>query len=353
MGTQHFKWGKIVKLKGIVRAVSFLAVLLAATGPALADSAAGFYRGKVVKLLVGYGAGGGYDAYARLLAPHLEKQLGATVVVENRPGGGGIIALNQVAAAVPDGLTIMIISAGSTAFSQIIEAEGVRYDTASLGLLGRVAEQKRSVLWSTRSPYRTLEDAQKTTRPILFGGISRADTIAATTAFIAKALDLDAKIITGYKGTKEVALAAIRGEVDGFAVSSSSAQRYIRDGNLVASFVVSRERSPLLPDTPSVYELVDLEPEQEWWLDYTASLLSLGRALVTTPNVPQARLEYLQKAVANVLTDPDVIAEAESKKRPIAYASPEAFKSLVDTVVGSLTAEDLERVRRVALESYQ
>lgn len=76
---------------------------------ALAETAAEFYRGKMVKLVVGYGAGGGYGTYAGMPAPHLEERLGATVVVENRPGGG-IVALNQVAAAKPDGLTIMLIN---------------------------------------------------------------------------------------------------------------------------------------------------------------------------------------------------------------------------------------------------
>lgn len=329
----------------------FLAISIGAAA-ALAETAAEFYRGKVVKLVVGYGAGGGYDTYARMLAPHLEERLGATVVVENRPGGGGIVALNQVAAARPDGLTIMLISAGSAAFGQLTGAEGVRYDLNRIGFLGRVVDDKRTVLWSTRSPYRTVEDALRSPRPILLGAVSRTDTIAATTAFFAEALGLDIKIVAGYKGTKEVALAALRGEVDGFAVSDSSARRYLKDDGLTASVILSRERSNLLPDLPTVFEVVSVTEAQAWWIDYIDALMSLGRALITTPEIPDDRLTLLREAVRDVLTDPEVIEEANAKRRPLNYASAEAAKQRIDTVIGSLSEEQLANVRHVAQEKY-
>ncbi len=347
-----FYVGEVLFTAKRVYAALALMVALGFAVPAAAEPAAEFYKDKVVKLVVGYGAGGGYDTYARMLAPHLEERLGATVVVENRPGGGGNVALNQIAGAKPDGLTIMLIASGSAAFSQVMEAEGVRFDVGQLGLLGRVAGQSRVLLWSGRSPYRSLEDALTTPRTILFGGISRTDTISASVAFLAEALDLNAKIVTGYKGTKEVALAAIRGEVDGFSVSASSGNRYVRDGDLIASFIVARERSPLLPDVPTIFELLEVTPGQAWWLDYTAALLSLGRALVTTPDVPSDRLAYLQKAVAAVVTDPDVVAEAESVKRPLSYMAPAEFRRLLDAVVGRLSAEELAKVRHVAQAKF-
>src|SRR3546814_18963356 len=84
----------------LVSAAALIAVVfsgLFGTAPAAAETAAEFYQGKVVKLVVGYGPGGGYDLYARMLAPHLERSLGATVVVENRTGGGGLVVISQLA----------------------------------------------------------------------------------------------------------------------------------------------------------------------------------------------------------------------------------------------------------------
>ena len=88
------------------------ALALAACAPAARaqDAERAYFGGKTVRMVVGYGPGGGYDAYARMIAPHLSKVLGASVVVENQPGAGGLVALNRIYAAAPDGLTIMIVN---------------------------------------------------------------------------------------------------------------------------------------------------------------------------------------------------------------------------------------------------
>jgi tripartite-type tricarboxylate transporter receptor subunit TctC len=340
-------------VRALIGALCALAAQCAWHAPAAAETAAEFYSDRVVRLVVGYAAGGGYDLYARMLAPHLEQRLGATVIVDNRPGAGGIVALNEVFAASPDGLTIMLASAASSAFSQITHAEGVRYDLSRFGQLGRVIDEKRALVWSALSPYRTIEDALKSPRPILFGGVSRTDTSAATAAFVAEGLGLDARIIVGYQGSKELSLAAMRGEVDGFAASDSSASRYGREEGLIPAAVISREPSPLLPGVPTIFEGLSLSPEQAWWLDYCDALLGLGRALITTPEIPADRLVFLQDAVRDVLSDEKMIAEALDKQLPLTYAPPAAAKQMIDAILGSLTQEQLAKVRHVVLEKYQ
>src|SRR6266545_7841657 len=79
------------------------------------ESEQAFFAGKTVRLVVGFGPGGGYDSYARMLAPYLSKNLGATVIVENRPGAGGLVALSGVYMAPPDGLTMMIVNVSMNA----------------------------------------------------------------------------------------------------------------------------------------------------------------------------------------------------------------------------------------------
>lgn len=339
--------------KSFLRALAGLFALTTLAAPAGAETAAEFYKGKVVKLVVGYSAGGGYDAYARLLAPHLEARLGAQVVVENRPGGGGNLALNQVAAGKPDGLTIMLIGGATASFGQVLGAPGVRYQMGRLGFLGRVADEKRVLVLSSESGFGSLDDMLNAGRPIRFGSTARTSTIGAGTAFIAEALGMEAQIIVGYKGSKEIALATIRGEIDGFIPSDSSARRYGKEEGLTPFAVVSRERSPLMPDVPTFFELYDLTQEQAWWIYYSDALFGLGRALVTTPEVPADRLAFLQQATREVLTDPAVIAEAAAAKRPISYLSPDAVKQSINRVMDGLTDEELARVRHVALEKFQ
>ena len=89
-------------------------VMLALAAPvspgAAQDPEQAFFSGKTVRFVVGFGPGGGYDSDARMLAPYLSKTLGATVIVENRPGAGGLVALNGLYISPPDGLTMMIVN---------------------------------------------------------------------------------------------------------------------------------------------------------------------------------------------------------------------------------------------------
>ena len=183
-----------------------LAVLATVT-PAAADNAAQFYRGKTLKLVVGFGAGGGYDAYARLIAPALEARTGATVVVLNKPGGGGNVALNQVAAETADGLTMMLINGPSTVLSQLLGTEGVRFDLLKLTWLAGVMSEERVMLVNAESALRSLDDLRKADE-IKWATSGGASLMGVAPAFISEALSLNSRIIAGYKGSKEAALSS-------------------------------------------------------------------------------------------------------------------------------------------------
>src|SRR3546814_394241 len=202
----------------LVSAAALIAVVfsgLFGTAPAAAETAAEFYQGKVVKLVVGYGPGGGYDLYARLLAPHLEQRLGATVVVENRPGGGGMVVISQLANGDGDGLTLVLANLEAAALGQILDSAGIRFDVTALPVLARVGSDPKIVLLGTGSPFRSIADLQAADRPIRWSGGGKTDAIADNAAVLSHALGLRAEIIIGYKGAKESALAAARGEADG------------------------------------------------------------------------------------------------------------------------------------------
>src|SRR5215207_706438 len=120
-----------------------MAVMLGLTAPASSaaaqDSEQAFFSGKTVRFVVGFGPGGGYDTYARLLAPYLSKTLGATVIVENRPGAGGLVALNGVYIAPADGLTMMIVNGTAAVFSQLTDLQGARYDLDKIGYIATLS----------------------------------------------------------------------------------------------------------------------------------------------------------------------------------------------------------------------
>lgn len=341
---------KSIRLVAAAALAAGLAGLFAA--PAAAGSAADFYQGKVVKLVVGYGPGGGYDLYARMLAPHLERRLGATVVVDNRPGGGGMVAISQLANSQGDGLTLVLANLEAAALGQILDSAGIRFDVAALPVLGRVASDPKVVLLGTGSPFRSIADLRAAERPIRWSGGGKTDAIADTAAVLSHTLNLRAEIIIGYKGAKEAALAAVRGESDGLVLSDGTARTLAAGGDLAAVAVLARERSALMPEVPTIFELADIDDEDARWLDYRAGLTNLGRTLVTAPGTPEERLAFLREATASVLTDPALLAEAEATKRPIGYAAPQAVAGWIAATVGPLDAAAVDELRDVILNKY-
>src|SRR6202012_2080706 len=124
-------------------AMLFIALLLPARAAFAQQSAADFYRGKTVTILVGSPPGGGYDLYARLIAPYLAKKLDAQVIIENRADGSGLLALNVLNSSHPDGLTLMNVSAEGAIMSKLVDLPGARWDLQKLNWLARVAEEPK------------------------------------------------------------------------------------------------------------------------------------------------------------------------------------------------------------------
>lgn len=338
------------------RLVAALAIVVAATpwsAPAAAEGAAAFYRGKTVSIVVGYGPGGGYDTYARLLAPHLERRIGATVIVENRPGGGSLTALNQVADAAPDGRVIALVNGQAAVLGQFTGREGVRYDLTAMVWLGRVAAEDYVLLVGKPAPYRTFADLAASPRPIRFAAAGKTDGISDGAAVLCRALELSCKIVIGYRGSRESAAAVIRGEADAMTISVSSGARYAKGGDMVPVATLGRARSDYFGGTvPTVFEQVTLADERAWWLDFHAKIRAVARSLVTAPGVPPDRVAFLRAAFADVLTDPAFVAEAEARKRHVDYLDAEALERLVADVLAGTEPGRLAAVRAVLLETY-
>src|SRR3954468_17064107 len=136
---------------------------IAAVGPAQAavEDQRAYYKGKTVKLVVGYGPGGGYDSYARMIAAPLGTVLGATIVVENQPGAGGLTALNRLYMATPDGLQIMIVNGTAASESQLLQEPQVQYDLAEFGYLGIVSASPMMWMAGANAPVQVPADAKK------------------------------------------------------------------------------------------------------------------------------------------------------------------------------------------------
>jgi tripartite-type tricarboxylate transporter receptor subunit TctC len=191
------------------------------------------------------------------------------------------------------------------------------------------------------------DDVLKARKQMMWSGSGPMDGLSDGAAFTCEALKLECRIVMGYKGSNEAAFAVTKGEMDAIYVSDTSANNYVKAGQNRAIATMARERSRFFPDIPTIFEAVKLDAEQEWLFDFRATLENLGRIIVTPPNLPPARLAYLQAAVKKALTDPALIAEGEKSQRYIDFVDAETTRKSTMKVVADVTPEQKERVKKI------
>ncbi len=326
----------------------FLVVLGA--GTASAESPAEFYQGKRLTLVVPYGAGGGFDTISRVLAPWLERETGTEVVVENRPGGGGLVALNQVFAGDADGLTVILVNARSASIAQLLTQEGVRYDLLQLPWLARVTAEPSVILSGPESGLSTVADLVAA-ESIRWAGGGKIDSIADSAAAVSEALGLNSRIIIGYKGAKESALAVMRGEADAIVTSVGSGRRLVENG-LVPVALLDRDRHELFPEVPTLFEAASLKEDAAWWLDFWGTMSALGRSFATAPGTDPERLAFLRDAFARILSNPEALAELAERKYIVNYLGGDDLGDLVGGTLRDIDEARLATIRQVVLDKY-
>ncbi len=326
--------------------------LALAHGAAPAQTAdADFYRGKTVRIIVGYGPGGGYDIYARMIAPYIGKALGASIIIENQPGAGGITALNRIMTAPPDGLVFMLVNGLGAGFSQLTDQPGVRFDLGKLSHLGTVSASPWVWLVGPNSPISTPQQALDAKRRFMWSGSGPIDGLSDGAAFTCEALRLDCRIVMGYPGSNEAALAVTKGEMDMIYVSDTSANNYVKAGQNKALATMGRVKSRFFPELPTIFEAAALDADQQWVFDLHSTAENLGRILVAPPGMAPDRLAILRAAVKSALSDPQLMAEGEKTQRYIDFIDAEPTRKATVSVVTDITPAQKQRVREIISKS--
>ncbi len=331
----------------VTRSITGVSLLLAATALSAQEMEKEFFNGKTVRVIVGSGSGGGYDIYARLIAPYLSKALNATTIVENQPGAGGITSLNRLYIAPPDGLTMSFANGTSAAFAQITEQPGLRFDLAKFDYLATVGAPPGLWLVGPESPFKTVKEAIATKKKWNWGASGPSDGLGNGAAFACEALKLECQIVTGYTGSNQAALAVTKGEMDAVYIPESSANNFSKAGQVFALATMARKKSRWFLDRPTIHEAVELDADAQWLFDFHSGVENLGRVLILPPNVPKARLGYLQAVVKDVLHNPQLIAEGERAERIIEYLDPDSTLKNALAVVANITPEQKKRVQAI------
>lgn len=334
--------------------VAFLLAINAGTGSAAAAPAAGFYKGKVIDLVLPHGPGGGTDTYARMLGPYIERYTGATVVIKNMPGAGGIYSMNYLYTSKPNGLTIGMMDVTSMILSQLMKEEGVRYDFKKLNWLGRIAWSKRVILVGKNSPYHTLKDMQAAKR-IKVGVSGKISRPSLTFVYLAHALDWPPEklqLVIGYTGGKDLMMSVMQEEVDATSLTEDTSAEFAKQGLVRAFMTVDQERSHFLPDVPTPYEQVKIPKEKDWPLATYVGLERLGRGVITAPGVAPERVNFLREVFDKVLKDKDLRAKAAKVNRDLMPMTGKEMEKEVMKKFGLLSDKQIAEFGSIAREKY-
>ena len=272
------------------------------------------YRGKTVSMVIGYSVGGGYDIYARLLARYMGKHIpGApTVVAQNMPGAGSQKSVEYLLSVAPrDGLTFGTFSR-SMPMAPLLE--GARFDATRLEWVGSMASDTTTcVAWHT-SPVKTFADLK--TRPFTVGALGKGSDPEIYARVVKNLLGYPLKIVSGYPGTNDAALAMERGEVEGICGYSwstvrSSRKQWLQDKKVVVLSQGALVPHPELKGVPMMLDAAGSERKRQA-LTLVLAAQAMARPFALPPGVPKDRVESMRKAFMAAMKDPDLVKEANA-----------------------------------------
>ena len=302
-----------------------LLALLAVCAPlfmadhASAQSVADFYRGKTLRLIVGFGPGGGYDSNARLLARFIGGYLpGAPrVVVQNMPGASSLKAVQYLDNGAPtDGTVVTAFNAGLV-MESLTKPQEIPIDLNNYAWIGSLSQEIRVCYVRSETGIRTWNDALQSPR-LTFGETGRGSASYVDGGILRDILGVKVKTILGYAGSAEKMIAVERGELDGDCVSFSSiSKKWLSEARIR---VISRGSLIMVPDmpadTPYVMDLTS-DPEKKQLIKFLLSPSAAGRPFIASRSVPADRVRALQEAFSASLKDPLLLVEADKLQLPV------------------------------------
>jgi len=327
-----------------------LALALAAgANHASAEPVADFYAGKQIRMVIGYGTGGGYDLYARFAAEFLRKHIpgNPAIIPQNMPGAGSLKAIQYLYSVAPKDGTYLGVVDQSLVLNTA--ASGDKIDVSRFSYIGRI---NRNVDVGVGLPGRGFKDfADARQKEIRVGVSLEASTAVLLPASLAQYGGAKFKLVRGYNGAGEIMLAMLRGEVDmvggvGLPLLVVRNPEWVFDGKAVILYQNALERHPLLPNVPTLPEL-GLTLEGVAFLRVVSSTAEIGRSVLTTPGVPPERLAALRQAFQDMVTDPEYIAAATQRHIEVSPASGERIDEIVREIA-RLPASVIDAVNALA-----
>ena len=294
-------------------AIAVFAALVPGAGLADADGIADFYKGRDVSLVIGYSVGGGYDAYARLLARYIGRHIpgGPSIIPQQMTGAGSLRSANYI---------YSVVAKDGSAFGTFSRSMGIAplmgqadFDSRKFTWLGSVTDDNTTcVTWNT-SPIKTWNDFLE--KPSKLGGLGADADPDIWTLLYKNVFGAKTQLVTGYPGTNDVTLAMERGEVDGLCGLSWSTiktrhAQWLTNHSVNIIVQVALKKEPEMVSVPLATDLATNQ-EQRQILKLLLTSQAMARPFAAPPDIPDDRKKALIAAFDATVADPDFLAEAQ------------------------------------------
>lgn len=302
-------------------ALTFFAISLVVGGRSNAV-AENFYSGKTITIICPFSAGGTYDRMSRLVADHMPKYIPGkpTIIVQNKPGGGGMIGTRAAYRAAPDGLTLLHIP--STFLFQSLFGQVSDIDFTKWGWLGSVGGAHYIMFIRSSLPYRTVEDLRGP-KPLKIGVLGPRSSITQVAKLIKQFGKFNIRLVPGYKGYADIALAIRQGEVDGVSTAAATLQANpLTKAMMKEHFIVllmsigggnpPKKFASVIAKLPKLRDYISDETEKRAFDAYIGTY-NITRPFLVTPGTPADRLQVLRDGLWKMMHDTEFVAAAEKQ----------------------------------------
>jgi tripartite-type tricarboxylate transporter receptor subunit TctC len=303
---------------------------------------ADFYRGKTVRFMVGFAAGGPFDIYARLVAKHLPRFIpgNPNIIVENRPGAGSLIVANAVYATEAKDGTVIGSFNESSVLQQATGGAGVQFDAAKFQWLGSALKTTNICGARTDLGVSSIQDTLNG-KELKIGSTGPGANTYQVPNTLRGVLGANLSVVSGYETSARVQLAIESGEVDGMCISLdtyASVHRALLEGDkpIVKTFVVLSGDVPDHPFTKGVTsaESVAKTEEDKLLLRAVDAPARISKPYAVAPEVPRDRVAALRRALSSAFEDPQLLADARQAPLSISPSDGEEVGRVVQSLLG-------------------
>jgi tripartite-type tricarboxylate transporter receptor subunit TctC len=315
------------------------------------DAVADFYKGRQIKISVGFSAGGSSSLYAQTLARHMGKYLpgNPSLVVQHMPGAGGLVAANYVYNNAPRDGSEFAITARTAALEPLLGNQNARFDALKFNWIGNAnIENSVCVAWHT-APVKTIDDVFA--KELIVGGASSAAQEVMFPRALNKLVGTKFKIVTGYPGSTEILLAMERGETQGFCGIGWTFIKlrkgdWLKEKKINMLFQMALKKHPEIADVPAILDYAK-SAEDRQVLELLFAPQDMGRPFFAPPGVPAERVRALRTAFVQTLKDPAFLEEAEKQGVEVQLVNGEDIHKLLERIYAA-PRQVVERAKAAA-----